>query len=97
MPRKSQDSIFILILISHMMIMPEGSDIDKNIYKVEKNKGEKDIFEGIESHAESERSEERKGGPASVDRSAKGPYVRACLYPCEDIDLDREQRHPPRK
>lgn len=95
MSRKSQDSFFSIILISRMMTMPEGSDIDKNIYKVEKTKGEQDLFEGIESHAESERSEERKGGPASVDRSAKGPYVRACLYPCEDLALDREQRHRP--
>jgi len=78
-----------------MMTMPEGNDIDKNIYKVEKYTRNKDILEGIASHAESERNEERKGGPASVDRGAKGPYVRSCLYPCEDVYLDREQRHPP--
>lgn len=94
MPLKSQDIFFSPILISRLMIMPEGNDIDKTIYKVEKNMADKDIFEGIESHAESERSEERKGGPASVDRDAKGPYVRACLYPCEDLALDRKQRHP---
>ena len=70
--------------------------MDKNIYNVEKTTGNKDIFEGIGSHAESERGEERKGGPASVDRSAKGPYVRACLYPCEDLVWEQERRHPPR-
>jgi hypothetical protein len=96
MPRKSQGSFFNHMLVSHLMTMPEGSDIDKNIYKVEKHVSDKDIFAGIQSHAESERDEERKGGPASVDRSAKGPYVRACLYPCEDEKLDRERRHPPR-
>ena len=95
-PRKSQDSFFNRILVSPMMTMPEGNDIDKSIETVEKHAGGKDIFEGLESHAESERSEERKGGPASVDRSTKGPYVRACLYPCEDADFDRERRHPPR-
>ena len=93
-PRNSQESFFNLILVSR--IMPEGNDIDKRIETVKKHTGGKDIFEGIGSHAESERSEERKGGPASVDRSAKGPYVRACLYPCEDAGFDREKRHPPR-
>jgi hypothetical protein len=80
-----------------MMTMPEGNDIDKNIYRVEKHSVDEDIFDGISSHVESERDEERKGGPASVDRSAKGPYVRACLYPCEDAGFDRERRHPPGK
>jgi hypothetical protein len=79
-----------------MRTMPEENDIDKNVYKVEKKKEQEDLLEGIESHAESERSEEREGGPASVDRAGKGPYVRSCLYTCEDTEVEEEKRHPPK-
>lgn len=75
--------------------MPDEYDKIKKVYDLEKNK-EKDLYEGIESHAESERDEAREGGPASVDRGKKGPYVRSCLYTCEDKEFEEEKRHPPK-
>ncbi len=69
MPRKSQDSFFNLILISRMMTMPEGSDIDKNIYKVEKHKSEKTFLRGSRAM--------RKASAARSARAGRRPWTAA--------------------
>lgn len=76
--------------------MPEGKDVDKNVYGVGKPKKTKDIYEGIESHYESERDEEREGGPRSPMRDRTGPIIlQPSTYVEEDKEFDEEKRAAP--
>jgi hypothetical protein len=71
--------------------MPQ--DVDKNVYPVKKPGRIKDIYEGIGSHSESEREEEREGGPESPMRERTGPVVLSpSTYVEEDKALEEEKR-----
>lgn len=75
--------------------MPEEKDVDKNVYPVKKPFKTKDIYEGIESHYESERNEEREGGPESPMKDRTGPIVLSpSTYVEEDKALEEEKRRP---
>jgi hypothetical protein len=75
--------------------LPEGNDADKTIYKVNKNPGKEDLYEGIESHAESERDEDREGGPEAPMKDMTGHIVLSpSTYVEEDREFDEEKRRP---
>ncbi len=74
--------------------MPEERDVGKKIYSTKK--AEEDIYEGIESHRESERSEEREGGPTAPMRDLRGPIVlSSSTYTSEDESFESAERKPP--
>ncbi len=76
--------------------MPEENDVDKTIYKVNRIPGRKDLYEDIPSHAESEREEDRKGGPRAPMKDREGPVVLdPSTYVDEDRSLDKEKRRSP--
>lgn len=73
--------------------MPEEKDVDKNVYSTKKPG--KDIYEGIESHRESEMSEEREGGPTAPMRDLRGPIILSgSTYVGEDKEFEEEKRKP---
>lgn len=75
--------------------MPEGEDVNKNVYPARKPGRTGDIYEGIESHTESERSEDREGGPEAPMRGRTGPIVLSpSTYVEEDRALEEEKRRP---
>lgn len=75
--------------------MPEEKDVKKNVYPVKKPDKAGDIFEGIESHYESERNEEREGGPEAPMKDRRGPIVLSpSTYVEEDTALEEEKRRP---
>ncbi|WP_128567045.1 hypothetical protein [Methanocella paludicola] len=74
--------------------MPEEKDVDKNVYSTKKPG--KDIYEGIESHRESEMGEEREGGPTAPMRDLRGPVVlSSSTYTSEDESFDSAERKSP--
>ncbi len=74
--------------------MPEEKDTNKDVYTVKKPG--KDIYEGIGSHYESEREEERKGGPEAPMKDLKGPVILSpSTYVEEDKALEDTKRRPP--
>lgn len=76
-------------------MMPEERDVNKNVYPVKKPGQVKDIYEGIESHTESERSEEREGGPRAPMKDLTGPVVLSpSTYVEKDKALEEEKRRP---
>jgi len=76
--------------------MPEDRDVDKKVYPVKKICPGEDIYEGIESHREGEREEDRKGGPEAPMKDRTGPIVLSpSTYVEEDEALEREKRKPP--
>jgi hypothetical protein len=71
-------------------------DVDKDVYPVKKPGKARDIYEGIESHYESERNEEREGGPEAPMKDLKGPVVLSpSTYVEEDKALEEEKRRTP--
>ncbi len=78
--------------------MPEDEDADKNVYPVKKAGKVTDIYEGIGSHVESEREEEREGGPPAPMKVRSGPLVLSpATYVEEDAALEEEERKPPKE
>jgi hypothetical protein len=75
--------------------LPEGDDVDKTIITVNRGPRKKDLYEGIEGHAESEREEEREGGPEAPMKDRTGPVVLSpATYLEEDKEFDEERRRP---
>ncbi len=73
--------------------MPEEKDVDKRIYSTKKP--DEDVYEGIESHIESRRDEDREGGPTAPMRDLRGPIVLSeSTYVGEDKEFDEEKRRP---
>jgi hypothetical protein len=73
--------------------LPEDKDVNKTIIKVNRNPGKKDLYEGIGSHYESERNEDREGGPEAPMRDRTGPIVLTpSTYVDEDKEFDRKKR-----
>lgn len=78
--------------------MPEGKDVDKKIHTVKKPDRNEDIYEGIESHSESERNEDREGGPEAPMRDLRGPIILTpSTYVEEDEAFDRKKLRAPGK
>lgn len=76
--------------------MPEEKDVDKNIYTVNRPEKREGLYEGIDSHAESERNEEREGGPDAPMKDLTGPIVLSeSTYVGEDSSFEEEKRKPP--
>ncbi len=76
--------------------IPEEKDADKNVYPVKKPGKVTDIYEGIGSHAGSERDEEREGGPTAPMEDRRGPVVLSpSTYVEEDEALEKAKRKPP--
>ena len=75
--------------------MPEENDVDKNIYKVNRDPGKEDLYEGLESHAESERDEDREGGAEAPMKNMTGHIVlSSSTYVEEDREFEEEKRRP---
>jgi hypothetical protein len=75
--------------------LPEENDVDKNIYKVNRDPGKEDLYEGLESHAESERDEDREGGPEAPMKDMIGHIVLSgSTYIEEDRGFEEEKRRP---
>ena len=73
--------------------MPEENDVDKNIYKVKRDPRKEKLYEGLESHAESERDEDREGGPEAPMKDMTGPIVLShSTYIEEDREFEEEKR-----
>jgi len=85
--------------------LPEDKDVNKTIIKINRSRGKKDLYEGIGSHYESERNEDREGGPEAPMRDLTGPIVLSpSTYVEEDEAFEEgkrrqtgEQKKPARK
>lgn len=76
-------------------VMPEEKDVDKKLYTAKKSGEKEDIYEGIESHYESERNEEREGGPTAPMEERSGPIILSpSTYVEEDKEFEEEKRAP---
>jgi hypothetical protein len=75
--------------------MPEERDVNKKVYPVRKQGKTEDIYEGIESHYESERNEGSERSPTAPMENRDGPIVLSpSTYVEEDRAFEEEKRRP---